>query len=96
MEEQDIDLNASWAATCEDYFKATGRRLDGQKPQPDEVVQMIKSQHSKDEKSDAKLKKIAKYVENTIVCLQGIGGVLSQAASMVFLQKDLLLITDTV
>ena len=80
LPKEDVDLNVEWRNACEEFFKTTDMRLDGQKAQPDKIADMIRAKKAKDEKDSAKLKKFGDVVAKTVTCLQNVGGALAQVA----------------
>ena len=87
----DGDLKTQWLKASAEFAKdCRGEKLD-QKPNPEQTLAMISAQKDKDDKESAKRKKYKNCVANTIVCLQAIGGILSQAASMFFGPSDMCL-----
>ena len=85
----DGDLKTQWLKASAEFAKDCHGESLAQKANPEQVLAMISAQKDEDEKYSAKRKKYQQYVANTLLCLQTIGGVLSQAASMLFGPSDM-------
>ena len=79
----DIDLDQEWRNAVAEYAKECDYRLDQRRPEPDQVVAMIRRRREADEKHSPKLKKFEGYIEETMKCLLTVAGALSSVASMV-------------
>ena len=85
----DGDLKTQWLKASAEFAKDCHGENLNQKASPEQVLAIISAQKDEDNKESVKRKRYQKAIENTMVCLQIIGGVVDQAASMFFGPSDM-------
>ena len=85
----DGDLKTQWLKASAEFAKDCHGENLGQKANPEQVLAFISARKDEHDKESIKRKKYQKAIENTMVCLQIIGKVVDQAASMAFGPSDM-------
>lgn len=81
----DSDLSLAWRQACDSFAETTGIELSfTSPPSPDQILAKFDEKKAKDEKARAKIEKAKAIVGKTLTCVVQVGGVVAQAASMVF------------
>ena len=81
----DYNLQEAWTRVCGSYTNTTGG-IDLTKPPkytPDEVLEQIRLKQDDDEERNAKYQAARDVIEKTLYCINILGGIVAQGASMV-------------
>lgn len=82
--DEEYDLKKAWDDVCTSFAKATDKDLrEHPRYAPEEVLEQIRAKQDKDEEKNAKYKAAKDALSKTLDCINNLGGIAAQGASMV-------------
>lgn len=81
---EDYDLKKAWDEACDAFAKTASEDLKTKtKYTPDQVLEQIRAKQDKDEEKNAKYRVAKDVLSKTLDCIDNLGNIAAQGASMV-------------
>lgn len=82
------DLKIAWQNACDAFAKTSGETLTVKTQYtPEEVLEQIRKKQEKDEEKAAKYRVVKDVLSKTLDCIDNLGNIAAQGASMVSLMS---------